>query len=162
MSDLKRHEPTSPDLPAILALIRQCFAFMDGLVSPPSTVHLLTEDSLRDTAAKAEVWSLGSPIIGCMILTPKDDMLYLGKLAVADHARGRGLARVLIDHAIDRAAKLGLAGVELGTRIELTGNQQAFEKMGFVEVERECHPGFDRHTAIVYRRPVGALEKRQK
>ena len=162
MSDLKRHEPTSPDLPAILALIRQCFAFMDGVVSPPSTVHLLTEESLRDTAAKAEVWSLGSPIIGCMILTPKDDMLYLGKLAVADHARGTGLARVLIDHATERAAALGLSGVELGTRIELTGNQRAFEKMGFVEVERECHPGFDRHTAIVYRRPVGALEKRQK
>lgn len=154
MYSLKRHAPNSDDFPVILDLVRHAFAYMDGIVDPASTVNLMSVASLQKSAETGEVWTLGTPIVGCMVLTPKDDMLYLGKLAVADSEQGKGLARVLIEHACERAKSLGLTGVELGTRIELTNNQRAFEKMGFVEFERECHPGFDRHTAITYRRAV--------
>ena len=142
------------ELPAVLALVRAEFAYMDGVVDPPSTVHALTLEAL----AGAEVWVVGTPVQACMVLTPKPPVLYLGKLAVAGPARGQGLARVLVEAAMARAATLGLAAVELGTRVELVANQRAFERMGFVEVAREAHPGFDRPTSIVYQRALDPKE----
>lgn len=34
----------------VLALIMRAFAFMDGVIDPPSSAHRLTVDSLRDKA----------------------------------------------------------------------------------------------------------------
>jgi len=143
-----------PALVQVLDLIKTEFAYMDGVVDPPSTMHAMTLAGLKATAISAEIWVMGNPVIACMILTPKPPILYLGKLAVAGAHRGKGLSRRMIDHACLRARALGFDQVELGTRVELIQNQRAFESMGFIEVARECHPGFDRPTAIVYRKDV--------
>lgn len=141
------------DLGAVHTLLRQAFAAMDGVIDPPSSMTHMTLADLAHDAAKAELWVLPGPV-ACMILTYKGDTLYLGKLAVAEAQRGQGLARVMIEHSLRRARTLGLASVTLQTRVELTGNQAAFETMGFTEVERSAHPGFDRPTSITYRRMV--------
>lgn len=141
---------TTADLPATLALIKSAFAFMEGRIDPPSSMHRLTVEDL----AKSEVWVIGAPPLACIVLTPKTDALYLGKLAVASAERGRGLARALITLAEARARELGLAALELQTRIELIENQRLFETMGFTEIARTAHEGYDRPTSITYRRPL--------
>ena len=156
MTQLKRHSPDSTELPAILTLIRDSFAYMDNIIDPPSSVHKMTLNNLRKTAKTAEVWSLGLPTVGCMILTPKTDILYIGKLAVCASQRGQGLSRQLIEHASKRAESLGLECLELCTRIELTSNHRTFENLGFVEFSKDCHPGFVKHTQITYRRVVSS------
>jgi ribosomal protein S18 acetylase RimI-like enzyme len=138
----------------VLSLIREAFAFMDGRIDPPSSMHALTPASIADQARTGEVWVIGEPAVACLFLTPKPDALYLGKLAVAAAHRGRGLARRLVDHAETRARVLGLPALELQTRVELVENQASFRAMGFVEVARTAHPGYDRPTSITYRRPV--------
>lgn len=142
------------DWVALLSLIREAFAFMDGRIDPPSSMHALTPASIADQARSGEVWVIGEPAVACLFLTPKPDALYLGKLAVAAAHRGRGLARRLVDHAESRARVLGLPVLELQTRVELVENQATFRAMGFVEVGRTAHPGYDRPTSITYRRPV--------
>jgi len=137
-------------LPATLALIQSAFAFMEGRIDPPSSVHRLTVEDL----AQSELWVIGAPPLACIVLTPKPDALYLGKLAVAASERGKGHARALIDQAETRARALGLPALELQTRIELTENQRTFEAMGFVELARTAHEGYDRPTSITYRRPL--------
>lgn len=138
------------DLPATLALIQSAFAFMEGRIDPPSSMHRLTVDDL----AKSEVWVIGAPPVACIVLTPKADALYLGKLAVCAAERGKGHARALIDIAEMRARELGLSALELQTRIELIENKRTFEAMGFVELARIAHEGYDRPTSITYRRPL--------
>ena len=86
--------------------------------------------------------------------TPKPGALYVGKLAVAASHRGQGLARRMLDRAEARARDLGLPALELQTRVELVENQAAFLAMGFVEVGRTAHKGYDRPTSITYRRAV--------
>jgi ribosomal protein S18 acetylase RimI-like enzyme len=142
------------DWATLLSLIREAFAFMDGRIDPPSSMHALTPASIADQARIGEVWVIGEPAVACLFLTPKPDALYLGKLAVAAAHRGRGLARRLVDHAESRARVLGLPVLELQTRVELVENQATFRAMGFVEVGRTAHPGYDRPTSITYRRPV--------
>jgi GNAT superfamily N-acetyltransferase len=141
---------TPADLPATLALIQSAFAFMEGRIDPPSSMYRLTVEDL----AQSEVWVIGAPPLSCIVLTPKTDALYLGKLAVAPPERGKGRARALIDHAATRARELALSALELQTRIELTENQRLFETMGFSELARTAHEGYDRPTSITYRRPL--------
>lgn len=142
------------DWASLLALIRIEFAYMDGVIDPPSSMHRLSEAEIAHQAATAEVWAIGAPPFACMFLTVKGDWLYLGKLAVASNQRGQGLARCLIDLAMQRAKVLGLRGVELQTRIELTANHATFAALGFVETARTAHPGYDRPTTLTFRRAV--------
>ena len=139
------------DLAPTLALIRNAFAGMDGVIDPPSSAHRLTLDDLRDSGA---LWVIGTPPHACVVLTPKPPVLYLGKLAVAADRRGTGLARRLVDLAVTQARAMALAAVELQVRVELTGNLAAFAAMGFTEVARTAHPGYDRPTSVTLRRTV--------
>lgn len=146
---------TAPyDWASLLRLIRGAFAYMDGVIDPPSSMHRLTEGDIAGQAATGEVWAIGTPPVACMFLTVKGDWLYLGKLAVATDQRGKGLARALVESAMDRAAALGLMGVELQTRIELAANHATFAALGFHETGRSAHPGFDRPTTLTFRRPL--------
>lgn len=139
----------------VLSLIRGAFAFMEGRIDPPSSMNALSGADLLRLSQAGEIWVVGAPPLACCLLTPRGDALYLGKLSVAEAARGRGLARLLIDHATTRAQALGLPAVELQTRVELTENQALFRHLGFVETARTAHAGYDRPTSITYRRPAG-------
>ena len=149
------YRATAPfDWAAILHLIQTEFASMRGRIDPPSSMQRLTEADIAAKAESGEVWVVGSPPVACMFLTLQQDSLYLGKLAVSATHRGKGLARALIDVAETRAKALGLAAVELETRVELLENHAAFRALGFVEVGRSAHPGFAQPTSIRFRKAV--------
>lgn len=145
---------TDPALwPPILALLHGAFAFMDGRIDPPSSLHDLTPEALSQQAKVGQIWVIGAPV-ACVFLTAKPGVLYVGKLAVAEGQRGQGLARQLIGQAEVQARELGLGALELQTRVELVENQATFRAMGFHEVGRTAHAGYDRPTSITYRRAV--------
>jgi ribosomal protein S18 acetylase RimI-like enzyme len=137
---------------AVLSLLQAAFAGMDGRIDPPSSLHGMTPASLFATAG--EVWAIGRPPVACVIMTPRAEELYLGKLAVAAAARGQGHCRALITQATLRARSLGLPKLALQTRVELTENQSIFRALGFVETGRSAHPGYLRPTTITFERPV--------
>jgi GNAT superfamily N-acetyltransferase len=150
----RRLGPDDPAIGAVHALLTAAFAHMEGRIHPPSSLGRMGPAELAVEAGRAELWVLGDPPRACVILTPQPDTLYLGKLAVAARARGQGLARVLVDHAGARARALGLPHVTLQTRVELTENHATFARLGFSEVGRTAHPGYDRPTSITFRRAV--------
>lgn len=143
--------PDDSALDDVLTLIRTAFAYMDGIIDPPSSMHRLTRDTL---AASGEVWAIGTPPVACAVFTPKPHALYVGKLAIAPAARGQGHARALLAAAESRARALGLPALELQTRVELTANHAAFRALGFTETARTAHAGHDRPTSITMQRPV--------
>ena len=116
----------------------------------------LTEADIAAKAESGEVWVIGSPPVACMFLTVQANSLYLGKLAVSASQRGKGLARALVGVAEIRAKVLGLAAVELETRVELVENHAAFQALGFTETGRSAHPGYAQPTSITFRKPVQA------
>lgn len=142
------------DWAALLQLIRGAFAGMEGRIDPPSSMHRLTPESIAEQARLHEVWAIGTPPVACVFLTPRPQALYIGKLAVAADQRRKGLAATLIALAETRARSLGLPVLELETRVELTENHATFRALGFTEVGRSAHPGFDRPTSITFRREV--------
>lgn len=137
--------------PAILSLLHAAFADMHARIDPPSSLHALTPVVLFATG---EVWVIGRPVVACMVLSPREGVLYLGKLAVAPHLRGQGLARALVNRAVLRAKSLGLRALELQTRVELIENHATFRAMGFVEIARTAHAGYAQNTTITFQRTV--------
>lgn len=146
--------PGDPRLVGVLDLIRRAFAGMEGRIDPPSSMHRLTVETLSEAAGNEELWAIGDPPVACILLAVKDDALYLSKLAVDEAARGRGLARRLVELAERRATDLGLAALELQTRVELTENHAAFARLGFVKTADFTHPGYDRATSLTMRKPI--------
>ncbi|SLN59850.1 Acetyltransferase (GNAT) family protein [Roseovarius litorisediminis] len=153
---MRRYTPED-DLAAVHNLLTRAFAYMEGRIDPASSLSRLDTEGMKALAAHREVWVMeeGNGPVGCMVLTPKDDTLYLGKLAVDYAQRGKGLARILVDQALRRAGDLGLDSVTLETRIELTENHAAFTALGFHKADETAHPGYDRPTSITMVRPLG-------
>jgi GNAT superfamily N-acetyltransferase len=134
----------------LLALIMASFAYMDGVIDPPSSAHRLTVDSLKDKARDeigltAEV---DGRLLGCTFLRPEPDFLYVGKLAVSPEAQGSGIGSRFLTEAEEIARELGKPALRLETRIELTGNHRRFEAWGFVRTAEKNHAGYDRITFI--------------
>lgn len=149
-----RVAPDAPCLSDLLSLIRDSFAYMDARIDPPSSMHRLTVADLSRNASDGEIWAIGDPVLACVILTDKPDALYLGKMAVAQAARGQGMSRRLVDIAEERARDKGLSALELQTRVELVENHATFARLGFVEVGRTAHAGYDRPTSITMRKTL--------
>lgn len=142
------------DWSALLRLIQTEFAYMEGRINPPSSMHRLSVADIARQSEEGEVWVIGAPPVACMFLTRKPDALYVGKLAIVRTHRRKGLARALIATAEARARAMGLPALELETRVELTENHAAFAAMGFAETGRTAHEGFVRPTSITLRKPV--------
>ncbi len=142
------------DAAAVLTLIREAFAGMEGRIDPPSSVHRLTEADIRAQASAGGLWLIGPAPVACAFLMPEGDHLYIGKLAVAPAAQRRGHARVLIRAAAGIARAAGLSALQLSTRAELTENHAAFAALGFALTGTTAHPGFDRPTSLVFRKEL--------
>ena len=83
-----------PALADLLRLMRDCFAYMEGRIDPPSSLGAVTQTSLQKTASEPEIWCIGTPPVACMILTPKRSSLYLGKVCVAPTHHGLALRAI--------------------------------------------------------------------
>lgn len=138
------------DFDAIHALLTQCFAYMDGRIDPPSSLHRL---SAADLAAKADknacvIARLEGHLVGCLFVEDLGDALAIEKLAVHPNCRRAGIGSGLIEGASMIAQSLGRRKLRLQTRIELTENHAAFAAMGFAKTGETAHPGFDRPTSV--------------
>jgi len=144
------------DWSGLLDLLRSAYAFMAPRIDPPSSVLSLSATELEQKA-RSEVLVVAldaSRILGCAFAAVRQDCVYVGKLAVDESARRRGIARALMA-AVERIAlENSKAYLELETRIELTENHATFAALGFTKVAERAHPGFDRPTSITMRKPT--------
>jgi GNAT superfamily N-acetyltransferase len=129
---------------------------MEGRIDPPSSLRDLAPGDLRAKAASETLVTLwrGETLVGCGYLRDTGRSVYLGKLAVRPDHRGRGLLRRIVAEAEAMARTLGRPVLELGTRVELVENHETFARLGFREVGRTAHPGYDRPTSVAMERPV--------
>ena len=146
---------------AVLELLHEAFSFMSARISPPSSLHLLTLDSIA-LKAHSEALFLATArgeIVGCVFAAPKPDSLYVGKLAVHPDYQRTGIGQSLMDAVERYAVSEGIEALELNTRIELTENHSTFKAMGYLVTGEHSHEGYDRPTYISMRK---ALAKQQR
>lgn len=142
----------------LLDLILKAFAYMDGVIDPPSSARRLTPDLLREKA-RAEIGIAAfedARLMACAFFRPEPASLYIGKLAVLPEAQGKGIGRLLLMEAETIAATLRLPDLRLETRIELTGNHRRFAAWGFRKTAENSHAGYQRITSIEMRKTLAS------
>ena len=158
MSDTPALRPaTIADAPAIAATIAAAFAQYRGKLVPESGAFGETADAIAAELKKgagAIVAERNGEMLGCVITSLLEGDLYFGRLSVLPSARGLGLARRLVEAVEAEARTRGMAGVRLGVRVVLTDNQRLFKSLGYREISREAHPGFDYPTSINMRKSL--------
>lgn len=145
------------DAASIAAVIAASFAQYRGRLVPESGAFRETAATIAaelDGGAGAIVAERNGEMLGCVLVEEKEGDLYFGRLSVLPSARGRGLARKLIEAVETEARRRGLGGVRLGVRVVLTDNQRLFLALGYSETSREAHPGFDHPTSINMRKAL--------
>ena len=144
------------DWGALLELIQRAFDGMDGRIDPPSSMHRLTPEKLALKAQQETCFLAhdGHRITGCVFCDARRDVLYVGKLAVDPAHQGKGIGRALMARAEAKARSLGLAALELQTRIELAENYCVFMNLGFVKTGETAHDGYERATSITMRKAL--------
>ena len=145
------------DGPAIAATIATAFTQYRGKLVPESGAFRETAEGIAAELAKdagAIVAERNGEILGCVVTNLLEGDLYFGRLSVLPAARGLGLAKRLIAAVEQDARARGLPGVRLGVRIALPDNQRLFNALGYREISREAHPGFDHPTSINMRKAL--------
>jgi ribosomal protein S18 acetylase RimI-like enzyme len=148
---------TAADAPAIAAAIAASFEQYRGKLAPESGAFRETAEGIAAELARdsgAILAEQDGKVLGCVMVKIVDGDLYFGRLSVVPAARGRGIARKLIEAVEDEARRRELPGVRLGVRVVLTENQRLFASFGYVETSREAHEGFDHPTSINMRKAL--------
>jgi ribosomal protein S18 acetylase RimI-like enzyme len=148
---------TAADARLLAETIAAAFAQYRGKLVPESSAFAETPEAIArqfKAGAGAFIAERDGEIVGCVMTEELEGDLYFGRLAVLPAARGTGLARRLIAAVEAEARRRGLPGVRLGVRVALPANQQLFNSLGYREISREAHPGFDYPTSINMRKPL--------
>jgi GNAT superfamily N-acetyltransferase len=148
--------PAFDDWAGLLALLQESFAFMEGRIDPPSSLHSFDAAKLAAKAGEEELVLafLDGRLVGCLFAAERDGALYLGKIAVRPELQGLGIARRMFALAEAHARARGLKALELQARIELTENHRTFTALGFEKVGVGSHPGFSRPTDVNFRKSL--------
>lgn len=143
-----------PALSDVRDLILRAFAYMEGRINPPSSIIRMSLEDAKAHARDHEIWAIGTPPVAACFLTFEPERLYLGRLAVDQTHRRKGLAARLVALAEARAKAKGLSHIELGSRVELVENHRAFAALGFVRFAETANEGFDRPTTYWFRKTL--------
>ncbi|RKG92959.1 GNAT family N-acetyltransferase [Corallococcus terminator] len=144
-------EATSGDAGLLSRVLREAFEEYRGRLDPPSSAHDKTEAvvtrELRDGGAFV-VEADGLPQ-GCVFFHPKEDHVYLDRLAVLPAFRGRGLSLQLMRAVEARTRELGHTRVRLSVRLALTSHHAWYASQGYAFHSHGTHAGYASPTFLV-------------
>lgn len=93
----------------------------------------------------------GGETVGCVALIPMHDGVYeLSKMAVSPHLRGKGIGRLLLEHAVQQARLMGVKSLFLGSSTKLPNAVHLYESTGFRHVPPEALPPMPYTRADVF------------
>lgn len=142
------------DRGAIQALVEAAYAlYLPRMGRRPGPM----DDDYAARIAAGQAWVVDAPdelggLVALLVLEPRPDFLLVDNVAVAEAARGRGLARRLLDFAEAEARRLGYRELQLYTHKTMTENQAIYLRLGWELYRWATEKGFER---AYFRKAVG-------
>ncbi len=142
---------TIEDTTAAAKVIRAAFAAQSRTTRPPSSALRETPQSI---AAKiAAGGGFGAFAYGQLVAVAlwriEGGALMIRRVCVMPEERGQGPSRRLFALCESAARARRIGRLRLRVRLMLPENERFFQRMGFVRVLIEAHPGFDAPTVAV-------------
>ncbi len=153
---LTRADRSFTDWVTLLSLIQSSYAYMEGQVDPPSSLHSYDTKTLKTKSREEILWLAYADrdLVGSIFGKVNGKSLYVGKLAIDPEHQGKGIGGQLMKALETEALERNLEELELEVRIELTGNQKAFAAMGFHVSKSSIHEGYDKVTFLEMRKKL--------
>jgi putative acetyltransferase len=82
----------------------------------------------------------GEPVGCCALIPLRPGVFELAKMAVAEHCRGCGIGRKLLQYTLDQAKTLGAKCLFLGSNTKLASAVHLYESVGFRHLPPESLP----------------------
>lgn len=134
-------QATTSDLPPIRRLIGAAYAkYLDRMDRPPAPVL----NDYRAAAESGQIWVVGVPIVGVIVLIAGQDSLLIENIAVDPSAQGAGLGRQLMEFAELQASAQGRHRLTLYTNEVMVENLAIYRHLGYREVEHRAEDGYRR------------------
>jgi GNAT superfamily N-acetyltransferase len=130
------------DAALVHRITQEAFAEYRGVLDPPSGAH---EETIGDVEQAIEgggallVWDGDAPV-GSARFEPRNDYLYVGRVAVLPEHRRKGVATAIMARMADIARDLGLPTMRVGVRDPLPCNVHLYERLGYAIAAVEPHP----------------------
>ncbi len=145
------------DAALLCRLVHESFAEYEGHLDPPSAAMHETAESIEWELRNGSIGMLAladDVPVGSVLAKPKGRHLYFGRLSVLPTFRRHAVGAALVEAVQSEARNAGLDGIDCSVRIALEANQRFFLSLGFVEVGRNAHLGFNEPTSIDYRKTL--------
>lgn len=128
--------------PKDLAIVQKCISdsfgpYTELLGRTPIALKI----DFRPLIEKNEVYLFesSSEVVGMVVLSPQEDHLYLGNMAVPPQFQRKGYAKIILTYAEEIAKKKGLHEMRLFTTQEIPHLQEIYVKYGYEETHKEDH-----------------------
>ena len=86
----------------------------------------------------------GARFLGYVAFFPEGDHVHLDSIAVLPEHSGKGIGKRLLGYVERQARRHGLQAVELYTNEAMVENVAMYKRLGYTEIERKHHQGFNR------------------
>ena len=134
-------QATEADLTAIRRVIEAAYAgYLSRMDRPPAPLL----NDYRAATAAGQVWVLGEPVFGVIVLMSEEDSLLVENVAVSPAAQGTGHGRRLMEFAEQQAQSRGLRRLTLYTNEIMTENLAIYSRLGYRETGRRTEGGYRR------------------
>lgn len=110
-------------------------AFLGDRISPRSWRGLIASASATVTIASQDGTIAGASVL---LHSQRTSVARLYSIAVDPASRGQGVARVLLEAAIERARSVGSSVLRLETRVDNKAAQSLFGRYGFAQLDRRA------------------------
>jgi GNAT superfamily N-acetyltransferase len=150
MDQVLLRQAKDDDIPTLVTLVHDAFEEYRGRLDPPSGAHADTTTTIGQRLHKggAALALVNQQFAGCVFYEPRNDFIYLGRLAVLPAYRRFSVGRELVSWVEKQARTLGFTRVHLAVRVALSGNRAFFERLGYRMLDYGTHAGYAQPTFV--------------
>ncbi|HMV29335.1 MAG TPA: GNAT family N-acetyltransferase [Anaerolineales bacterium] len=134
---------TIQDAPAVTACVNHAFGhYVERIGMKPAPMEMDYEHEIREH--QVFVVEDAGQVVGSLVLGITQEGFLLDVIAVEPKYWGKGVGRIMLEHAEAEAKQQGFDSIYLFTHEKMVENQALYKKVGYVEYDRRLEMGRNR------------------
>jgi len=147
---MKLRPATLIDAPAVAACVNNAFGhYVERIGMKPAPMEMDYEHEIREH--QVFVVEDAGQVVGSLVLGITEEGFLLDVIAVDPKYWGKGVGRIMLEHAEAEAKRQGFDSIYLFTHEKMTENQALYKRIGYVEYDRRLENGRRR---VYMRKPL--------
>jgi len=147
---MKLRPATLADASAVAVCVNNAFGhYIERIGMKPAPMEMDYEHEIREH--QVFVVEDAGQVVGSLVLGVTEEGFLLDVIAVDPKYWGKGVGRIMLEHAEAEAKKQGFDSIYLFTHEKMTENQALYKRIGYVEYDRRLEYGRKR---VYMRKPL--------